>query len=366
MLRVKNLRKSYFMSEGAVQAVQGISFDIEEGAFLTLLGPSGCGKTTTLRCVAGLETPDSGEIHIGNEPVYLSGKGVLVPSYRRGVGMVFQSYAIWPHMTVFENVAFPLVHGGFKAPRAQVKQRVRKALELVGLAQQENRPAPLLSGGQQQRVSLARALVYEPKLLLLDEPLSNLDAKLREEMRLELRELVKRLKISTLYVTHDQEEALVLSDQIAVMSEGHILQRGSPREIYLEPQHLFVANFVGGGNFIDGQIEPGKNGYPGYVVGTALGQISCPLPTEIAKGERVSLVFRPEDVLIHTAAQPSRVNTFPGVLERMIFVGNRIHCEIRSGTLLLHSEANARTEIQQGSNVFVEVPADYIRVLRFQ
>lgn len=354
------------MSESEVQAVQGISFDIDEGVFLTLLGPSGCGKTTTLRCVAGLETPDSGEIYIDNEPVFLSGKGVLVPSFRRGVGMVFQSYAIWPHMTVFENVAFPLVHGGFKAPKAQVKQRVRQALELVGLAAQENRPAPLLSGGQQQRVSLARALVYEPKLLLLDEPLSNLDAKLREEMRLELRELVKRLRISTLYVTHDQEEALVLSDEIAVMSEGHILQKGSPREIYLDPRHPFVANFVGNANFIEGLVEPGKNGYPNFVVGTALGQISCRLPGEISKGDRVSLVFRPEDLLIHTAAQPARANVFPGVLEKLIFVGNKIHCEIRSGAFLLHGEINARTEIQQGSNVFVEIPADYVRVLRVQ
>jgi len=364
MLRVKNLRKSYFMSEGAVPAVQGISFDIDEGVFLTLLGPSGCGKTTTLRCVAGLETPDSGEIYIGNEPVFLDGKGILVPPFRRGVGMVFQSYAIWPHMTVFENVAFPLVHGGFKAPKAQVKERVRKALELVGLAAQENRPAPFLSGGQQQRVSLARALVYEPKLLLLDEPLSNLDAKLREEMRLELRELVKRLKISTLYVTHDQEEALVLSDQIAVMSEGHILQKGSPREIYLDPRHPFVANFVGNANFIEGFVEPGKNGHPDFVVGTALGQMSCRLSSEIAKGERVSLVFRPEDVVIHTTAQSSRVNTFPGIIERLIFLGNRIYCEIRSGAFLLHGETNARTEIQQGANVFVEIPADYVRVLR--
>jgi iron(III) transport system ATP-binding protein len=366
MLRVKNLRKSYLMSEGAVQAVQGISFDIDQGVFLTLLGPSGCGKTTTLRCVAGLETPDSGEIYIGTEPVYLSGRGVIVPSYKRGVGMVFQSYAIWPHMTVAENVAFPLVHGGFKAPKAQVKQRVNKALELVGLAHLENRPAPLLSGGQQQRVSLARALVYEPKLLLLDEPLSNLDAKLREEMRLELRDLVRRLSISTLYVTHDQEEALVLSDQIAVMSEGHILQKGSPREIYLDPCHPFVAKFVGNANFIEGLVEAGKNGHPEFVVGTTLGQMSCRLPSEIAKGERVSIAFRPEDIVIHTVAQPAKVNTFPGVLERLIFVGNRIHCEIRSGTFMLHGETSARTEIQQGANVFVEIPAEYVRVLRAQ
>jgi iron(III) transport system ATP-binding protein len=364
MLRVKNLRKTYVMAEGRVPAVQDISFQIDQGVLLTLLGPSGCGKTTTLRCVAGLETPDSGEIYIDSEPVFLGSRGIIVPSYRRGVGMVFQSYAIWPHMTVAENVAFPLVHGGFKVPRAQVKQRVKQALELVGLSQLENRPAPLLSGGQQQRVSLARALVYEPKLLLLDEPLSNLDAKLREEMRLELRELVQRLKISTLYVTHDQEEALVLSDQIAVMSDGRILQLGSPQEIYLEPQHSFVAKFVGGGNFVDGRVEPGKNGHAGYVVGTTLGPIACTLPSGLGEGERVSLVFRPEDVLIHTTEQPSKVNTFPGILERMIFVGNRIQCEIRAGATKIQSETNARTAIEEGSNVFVEIPSRYIRVLR--
>ncbi|MEX0804337.1 MAG: ABC transporter ATP-binding protein [Candidatus Binatia bacterium] len=364
MLRVENLEKTFVMAEGKVAAVRDVSFEVQEGTFLTLLGPSGCGKTTTLRCVAGLEHPDRGRIAIGDMTVFSGSDGILVPAYRRGVGMVFQSYAIWPHMTVAENVAFPLVHGGFRVPKSEVKQRVTKALELVGLAKQENRPAPLLSGGQQQRVSLARALVYEPKLLLLDEPLSNLDAKLREEMRLELRDLVKRLKVSTLYVTHDQEEALVLSDEIAVMSEGRILQKGSPREIYLDPRHPFVANFVGNANFIEGSVESGKNGQPGFVVGTALGQMSCRLPSELGKGERVSLMFRPEDVLIHTAAQTSKVNLFPGVLERSIFVGSKIQCEIRSGTLLLHSEANARTEIEQSSNVFVEVPPDCIRVLR--
>jgi iron(III) transport system ATP-binding protein len=365
MLRVENLEKAFIVAEGKVAAVRDVSFEVQEGTLLTLLGPSGCGKTTTLRCVAGLEHPDRGRITIGNVTVFSGSDGIVVPAYRRGVGMVFQSYAIWPHMTVAENVAFPLVHGGFKAPKSEVKKRVTKALELVGLAKQENRPAPLLSGGQQQRVSLARALVYEPKLLLLDEPLSNLDAKLREEMRIELRDLVKRLNISTLYVTHDQEEALVLSDEIAVMSEGCILQKGSPREIYLHPRHPFVANFVGTANFIEGSVvEPRKNGQPGLVVGTALGQMSCALPSGVGKGERVSLMFRPEDVLIHPAAQTSTVNLFPGVLERMIFVGNKIQCDIRAGTLVLHSEVNVRAEIQQSSNVFVEVPPDCIRVLR--
>jgi len=342
MLRVKNLRKTYLTGEGRVEAVRGVSFEVDLGVFLTLLGSSGCGKTTTFRCIAGLETPDSGEIYIGEEAVFLGDKGVLIPAYRRGVGMVFQSYAIWPHMTVAENVAFPLVHGGFKVPRSQVRDKVGRALELVGLAALENRPAPFLSGGQQQRVSLARALVYEPKLLLLDEPLSNLDAKLREEMRIELRDLVMRLKISTLYVTHDQEEALVLSDQIAVMSEGQILQKGTPRDIYLNPQHPFVANFVGSANFIDGVVEQSRSGREGFFVGTALGQISCELPSDIRIGERVSVVFRPEDMVIH-AASCSGMNAFPGVLERVMFVGNRVHCEMRSGKPLVHAARRAPT-----------------------
>jgi iron(III) transport system ATP-binding protein len=363
MLRIKDLRKTYVTPEGRVEAVRGISFEIDSGVFLTLLGSSGCGKTTTLRCVAGLETPDSGEIVIGEQAVFSGDRGVLVPAYRRGVGMVFQSYAIWPHMTVTENVAFPLVHGGFKVPRSQVRERVSRALDLVGLAKLGNRPAPLLSGGQQQRVSLARALVYEPKLLLLDEPLSNLDAKLREEMRIELRDLVRRLNISTLYVTHDQEEALVLSDRIAVMSEGRILQMGSPRDIYLNPQDPFVANFVGSANFIDGAVERSGNGHDGFVVGTPLGQFVCQLPSDIKAGDRVSVVFRPEDLSMRAGAC-SGTNAFPGVLERVIFVGNRIHCEIRSGEVVLHGQANARAVFEQGARVVVEIPPEYVRVLR--
>lgn len=363
MLSVKRLKKTYVLGEGKVEAVRDISFHVRQGGFLTLLGPSGCGKTTTLRCVAGLETPDCGEIYIAGEPVFLGSQKILVPSYRRGVGMVFQSYAIWPHMTVFENVAFPLVHGGYKVPRAKVKEKVRQALALVGLAELENRPAPLLSGGQQQRVALARALVYEPKLLLLDEPLSNLDAKLRAEMRLELRELVKRLQISTVYVTHDQEEALVLSDEIAVMCEGRILQKGSPREIYLQPQHPFVASFVGGGNFLDGVVEPGANDGD-LVVSTRLGPVNCQQQKGLLIGEHVLLVFRPEEVVIHRCAPREAVNTFPGILERVIFLGNRVQYEVRSGALVLQSESNSRSAIPEGTSVVVEIPPECIRVLR--
>lgn len=364
MLRVKDLRKAFVMAEGRVEAVKDVSFEIPDGRLLTLLGPSGCGKTTTLRCVAGLETPDHGEIYIGEQPVFLGSRGVVVPVYKRGIGMVFQSYAIWPHMTVFENVAFPFVHGGFKIPKPQVKEKVRQALELVGLAKLENRPAPLLSGGQQQRVALARALTYEPRLLLLDEPLSNLDAKLREEMRLELRELVDRLKITTLYVTHDQEEALVLSDHVAVMSDGQILQQGNPREIYLNPQDSFVASFIGNANFVEGKVERGGEKPGTAVLDTPLGKLVGPLPSGITSADRVSVVFRPEDILVHTGSSIQRPNVFAGTVERLIFVGSRVQCQIRVGSVLVHCEVGSHIDLQARREVSVEIPPDRIRVLR--
>jgi iron(III) transport system ATP-binding protein len=364
MLKVKNLAKTFVMEEGRVEAVRDVSFEVPEGRFLTLLGPSGCGKTTTLRCVAGLENPDNGEIHIGERPVFLGARGLVIPTHKRGVGMVFQSYAIWPHLSVSENVAFPLVHGGFKVPKRQVKEKVRRALELVGLGHLEQRPAPLLSGGQQQRVSLARALVYEPRLLLLDEPLSNLDLKLRVEMRIELRELINRLKISTLYVTHDQEEALVLSDRIAVMCDGQILQEGVPREIYRNPQHPFVATFVGNANIVDGRVEGREDESGRIVVRTTMGQLVCALTQDIATGDLVSIVFRPEDVLIQTDSQRQRTNTFSGVVERTIFVGNKTQCEIVVDNVVVHSETNSHADLQRGKVVTVEIPSEHIRVLR--
>jgi len=234
MIRVENLHLRYCSEQGEVHAVRGLNLTVKKGEFYTLLGPSGCGKTTTLRCVAGLETPEKGEIIIGDEPVFSSEGGLNVPTYRRQIGMVFQSYAIWPHLSVFENVAFPLREK--KVARSEIQERVLKALSLVQLSGLEKRPAPFLSGGQQQRLALARALVREPEVLLLDEPLSNLDAKLREETRLEIRGLVKRLGITTLYVTHDQVEALTMSDVVAVMNQGNIVQEGPPTEIYKSPK----------------------------------------------------------------------------------------------------------------------------------
>jgi iron(III) transport system ATP-binding protein len=250
MISINNLRMSYRSAHESVVAARGVTLDVKQGQFYTLLGPSGCGKTTTLRCVAGLEEPDEGEIVVGDDLVYSSTRNAWVPPFKRNIGMVFQSYAIWPHMSVFENVAFPLVNGDAKLPKSEIRERVLRALALVQLEGYVDRPAPYLSGGQQQRLALARALVGEPRVLLLDEPLSNLDAKLREEMRVELRELVKRLNVTTLFVTHEQLEALTMSDVVAVMKDGNIVQAGTPEEIYARPRNIFVAQFIGRTNLI--------------------------------------------------------------------------------------------------------------------
>jgi iron(III) transport system ATP-binding protein len=232
---------------GRVRAVDDISFDVEDGELFTLLGPSGCGKTTTLRCVAGLETPDSGEITIGDRVLYSSKRRIRVSANERGLGMVFQSYAIWPHMNVYRNVAFPLqvLPRSRRPGRKQLRDRVERVLAVVQLDQLAGRQATDLSGGQQQRLALARALVMEPPLLLLDEPLSNLDAKLREDMRFELKRLQRELGITGVYVTHDQVEALAMSNRVAVMRAGKIEQVGRPREVYEAPKSRFVADFIG-------------------------------------------------------------------------------------------------------------------------
>src|SRR5262245_40566541 len=257
MFAIDNLRKT-FIAPGnvTVNAVDGISLGVETGKLVTLLGPSGCGKTTTLRCLAGLERPESGRIVIAGETMSDADKGIFVSPSDRGIGMVFQSYAIWPHMTVFENVAFPLrVARERKYSAAEVKEKVTRALDMVRMAGFETRPATQLSGGQQQRLAVARGLVREPKILLLDEPLSNLDAKLREQMRVELKRLQKQLGITTVYVTHDQSEALALSDEIAVFNAGRIVQRGTPHEIYRKPRTQFVADFIGSANFLTGTVK---------------------------------------------------------------------------------------------------------------
>src|SRR4051812_49182532 len=266
-IEVEDLETRY----GTVLAVKGVSFSVRAGEQLTLLGPSGCGKTTTLRAIAGLESPSAGAIRIGGHAVYSAREGINVPAEKRGLSMVFQSYAIWPHMTVFENVAY-----GLRVRRKgaeEIRTRVREALDLVQMGAFEQRPASQLSGGQQQRVALARACVFQPSVLLFDEPLSNLDAKLRGDMRIELRQLQHRLGVTSVYVTHDLEEALAMSDRIVVMRDGLIEQIGTPAEIYGLPRTAFVADFVGSSNLIRGKLRPDLAGDGLIALETSAGHI---------------------------------------------------------------------------------------------
>lgn len=362
MIQVKQLYKSFSTGHGGVQAVRGVDFEVEKGEILTLLGPSGCGKTTMLRCIAGLERPEDGEIIVGGQVVFAERGRIMVPPHKRGVGMVFQSYAIWPHLTVFDNVAFPLIYGSIKVSRSEVRQRVLRALDSVQLGGLKDRPAPLLSGGQQQRVALARALVYEPKVLLLDEPLSNLDAKLRTEMRLEIRELVKRLIVTTLYVTHDQEEALVLSDRVAVVHQGRLVQVGSPREIYVSPCNAFVAGFVGEANLLKASVKGRVLENGSRLLSSPIGEFTCAVSPHIGNGGTVTLMFRPDSLYIKKDPDRHGCNLFSGRVDRVSFVGSRLKCEIQVGSSLLIGEFPSTVEIKQGDEITVEIPSSRIRV----
>ena len=356
MIEVKSLVKIFADGKNAgVRAVDRVSFNVEEGRFYTLLGPSGCGKTTTLRCIAGLEKADEGEIIVAGEKVFSASSRTFVPAYRRPIGMVFQSYAIWPHMTVFENVAFPLRVGKQKVSSDEIRRKVMTAVEQVELGGYEDRMATQLSGGQQQRLALARALVREPKVLLLDEPLSNLDAKLRERMRVELRELQRRLGITTLYVTHDQIEALSMSNVIAVMSAGVTVQEGTPREIYLQPRSKFVAQFIGSTNQISGQVtNRGSDGIGN--VRTEEGEISCAILTELKAGDRVVVVVRPESIVLHQKKPAHGDNILEGKIGAAMFLGEYVDCTIELGKNVLETHQPHSLRVRRGDTVWVELP----------
>jgi len=320
MLRVTGVQKRFGSNDpDAPAAVADVSFELPTGKMLTLLGPSGCGKTTTLRSIAGLETPDGGEIQIGSRVVFSHARGLSVSSAQRRVGMVFQSYAIWPHMTVFENVAFPLRAGGIS--EREIKKRVERILALVGLEVHTERSAPLLSGGQQQRVALARALVAEPEILLLDEPLSNLDVQLREQMREELRQLQQRVGLTAVYVTHDQNEALAISDVIGVMSGGRLLEIASPQKIYDQPQSRFAAEFIGAANVVP--ISDPRN-VDGQLSGTVpWGELFYSNDT---KKPPEFVVIRPEDIRI--AKDGEVKNVWPARVEQAFFLGSIYECRL--------------------------------------
>jgi iron(III) transport system ATP-binding protein len=360
MIDVENLIKQFVGDHGTLRALRGVTFSVPEGQIFTLLGPSGCGKTTTLRSIAGLERPEEGEIRIGSTTVFSSRQRVALAPERRPIGMVFQSYAIWPHMTVFDNVAYPL-----RAQRLSdtvIAKRVQDCLELVGLPDLGNRPAPLLSGGQQQRVALARALVSEPSVLLLDEPLSNLDAKLREQMRLEIRALQKRIGITAVYVTHDQEEALVISDQIAVMRAGRLLEVANSRAIYHRPRHRFTAEFLGLANVVRGEVLDGGPAGGSVPVQTPLGPLVAETHRAVERGDWVTLFFRPEDVRFGGGGDDCAADLRARV-EQVTFLGRMVDCRLKVGDQPIRVLAPGSLEPTEGDVVGLQVMPGRCRVV---
>lgn len=338
---------------GNVVAVNNVSFEIMENEFFSLLGPSGCGKTTTLRCVAGLESADEGRIEIGGRLVYASAQGINVPANHRSIGMVFQNYAVWPHMSVFDNIAYPLKVAGLR--QQEIRNRVERVLAMLAMEGLENRMPNQLSGGQQQRVALGRALAMNPQVLLLDEPLSNLDAKLREMMRVELKRIQKETGIPILYVTHDQTEALAMSDRIAVMSGGVIHQLGRPEEIYNQPRTPFVLDFIGVVNYIPCRIAlsadggarillpDGQEAVVGIVAGTAA-----------AAHGAGQLGVRPEDIdLLDPVGAPA--GTVKGEVEFRSFLGSTYEYRVRVGELALRVQTGKNVHFREGARVAVRI-----------
>jgi ABC-type Fe3+/spermidine/putrescine transport system ATPase subunit len=359
-VRLAGLWKTY--PGGASPAVKDLSIDVLHGEILTLLGPSGCGKTTTLRMVAGLETPDAGDIFFGEQAVVISARRISLPPNKRNVGMVFQSYAIWPHMTVAQNVAFPLKARRF--PKNEVKDRVLRALDLVGLAGYEDRPGPLLSGGQQQRVAFARALVTEPRVLLLDEPFSNLDAKLREQMRISVKLLQRRLNIAMLFVTHDQIEALSLSNRIALMNFGVVQQQGDPRLLYEKPVNEFVRDFVGRTLLFKGTVQTSNpSGQMAIALAGARDCVvfgRCYNPGGMKNGESVYIGVRPEDVDIQPAlGAEAPAGMIGGITQAALFVGERIEYQVEvdgQGVIMIYGERHR--PIDEGGKVWLKLRPD--------
>lgn len=350
MLEVRDLRRIFRVGGGEVEALRGVDQRVDEGEFFVLLGPSGSGKTTLLRCVAGLEIPDTGEISIAGTTVFSRELGTCVPPEDRQIGMVFQSYAIWPHMTVAENVALPLTRGRKKIARSKVRERVEDALRLVQLEDFADRPSPLLSGGQQQRVALARALAVNPKLILMDEPLSNLDARLREEMRGQIRELAKQLKMTVLYVTHDQIEAMVVADRIAVMSEGSIVSVGAPEDLYEGPANRTVAEFFGSINWVE--AETGQEG----IVETRLGKVHAVHHNQAGVSGMIGI--RPEDLEV-SGSPTGGENEFKGELVSRTFLGDQSVYDIKVSGVVLQTKTLKRDRLR--NPVYIKLPKERVK-----
>jgi iron(III) transport system ATP-binding protein len=361
-LRIQNLYKTF----GRIVAVDRLNLEVREGEFFTLLGSSGCGKTTTLRTVGGLEKPDGGEIYLGDRCLASKNQGIFVKPEKRDMGMVFQSYALWPHMTVFENVSYPLKLRGVN--RHQIEEKVAATLELVGLTGLQDRPAPALSGGQQQRVALARALVFSPRVLLLDEPLSNLDAQLREDMRRELKALQQRLGITVLFVTHDQIEALSLSDRIAIMRLGQLQQVGSPEQVYYNPATSFVRDFLGKTFLLPGKVL----GLTDQMINVEIQQISA-APLLIKRshvsspengfpitGQSVMVAIRPEQIALWGAVPDGVANTIPAQLKAAHFLGDRYEYTVTFGSETRVLVSPASQHLKSGDKVFLELKSEGI------
>jgi len=355
ILKVKNLSKNF----GKVKAVQEVSFEATEGRVLSLLGPSGCGKTTTLRCIAGFENPDSGEIYLDDRRI------TPIPPEKRGIGMVFQNYALWPHMTVYGNLSFGLQIR--KVPKDEITKKIKKVLGMVQLEGYENRFPRQMSGGQQQRIAMARALVFEPEIMLLDEPLSNLDAQLREEMRFEFNELQKKLGITAVYVTHDQAEALVLSDKIVILNQGKIVQSGTPKKIYSNPKNKFVAGFIAVTSFIDGRIDSFTEGKKKVIVKTDDGLVIHSFNNSFDIGQKVSVAMRMNVIKFiqdENKSDKSTANIFKGKIIQSSYLGNTIDYKIRMGKWEIRTNAEAKYDFKLGEEVTFYLPPEDIIVTR--
>jgi iron(III) transport system ATP-binding protein len=345
-----------------VVAIDHIQLEVNQGEMLTLLGPSGCGKTTTLRCIAGLERPDEGDIVIDGKPML--SQGFVQPS-KRGIGMVFQNYAVWPHMKVYNNIVYGLKIQ--RLSRQSIREKAQKVLELVGLSGLEDRYPGQLSGGQQQRVALARALVGNPKVLLLDEPLSNLDAKLREELRFEIKSLVRRMGITSVYVTHDQAEAMVISDRVVVMEAGNVIQIGPPEEIYEKPANRFVADFIGTMNFMSGEIvEVPANTNEAYVRTEFSARLRCTKSDEKAlkTGDKVFASIRPEDVKIFDAPPQTGDNIIKGTIVHRAYLGNFLYFFVNVNDTTIRVQVPHNVPKEEGQQLYLSLEPHKCMILR--
>jgi iron(III) transport system ATP-binding protein len=346
-IEIKNLFKRF----KDVVAINRIQLEVNKGEILTLLGPSGCGKTTTLRCIAGLEKPEEGDIVIDGQPMLSQG---FVPPAKRGIGMVFQNYAVWPHMKVFSNIVYGLKLQ--KIPKPKIREQAHQVLELVGLAGLEDRYPAQLSGGQQQRVALARALVTNPKVLLLDEPLSNLDAKLREELRFEIKSLVRRMDITAVYVTHDQAEAMVISDRIAVMDAGNVVQIGNPQEIYKKPANRFVADFIGAMNFMPGEVVEVLDDPNTVAVKTEFSEKMVCMTSDGAgatPGTKVYASIRPEDVEVFTERPQAAENVYKGNIVHKAYLGNFLFFFISVNDTMIRVQVPYHLPQEEGQELYL-------------